>query len=359
VWGPASWLGAGAGALLTFIFSALAFAAPLLICGARCYTLEARIFALDQTFLEPQTAAVLALVMVGLLLVPAAAYVLLTGRLRTRSRAARSLRRRIPWSQPAIWPALVATALFVALIALVLGAVVARSLGAGPGGVGAGRGWTTLFGPGVAAELGISVGGALVNTLLFAVLAAGIALVLGVVAGFAVGAPGRGPRLLPLVLFLPLVISPVVLSFSLATFWRPLLGGASAVWALIVISQATIALPFAFQGFSVTLGRLSPRRREAARLLGVGPFAAYLDVDLPLARRGLVTATLFALAISLGEFTATYFLATPKFTTLPVALYRLLALRASAPADALAGMLVVMTLAIFLVIAWRGERVAL
>ncbi|MCI4344682.1 MAG: ABC transporter permease subunit, partial [Thermoplasmata archaeon] len=190
-------------------------------------------------------------------------------------------------------------------------------------------------------------------------LASGIALVLGVVAGFAVGAPGRGPRLLPLAVFLPLIISPVVLSFSLATFWRPLFGGASAVWVLIVVSQATLALPFAFQGFSVALGRLSPHRREAARLLGVAPFAAYLDVDLPLARRGLVTAALFALAIALGEFTATYFLATPRFTTLPVALYRLLALRLTAPADALAGLLVLLTLAIFLVIAWRGERVAL
>jgi thiamine transport system permease protein len=359
VWGPASWLGAVAGGVLTFVFSALAFAAPLLICGARCYTLEARVFTLDQTLLEPHAAAVLAFVMVALLLVPAAAYVVLAQRLRTRTRSARGQRRPLPWRSPLLWPTLAATVGFLGLIALVLGAVVARSLTPGPGGRAVGAGWVALFGPSVTSTLGISAWGALTNTVLFAALAAGIALVLGVVAGFAIGSGGRHDPILPLLLFLPLVISPVVLSFSLATFWRPILGGASNVWGLIVVSQATLALPFAFQGFGVALGRLSPRRREAARLLGASPFAAYLDIDVPLARRGLVTATLFALALCLGEFTATYFLATARFTTLPVALYRLLALRATAPANALAGLLVILTLAIFLVIAWRGERVTL
>ncbi|MCI4350155.1 MAG: ABC transporter permease subunit [Thermoplasmata archaeon] len=359
VWGPASSLGAIAGGLLTFLFSALAFAAPLLICGARCYTLEARVYTLDQTFVQPHAAGVLALVMVLLVLPPAAAYVLLAQRLRARTRSARDVRRRIPWRSPLAWPALAITLAFFGIIALVLGAVVVRSVQPGRGAPALGEGWATLFGPAVTSALGISAGGALANTLLFAALAAGIALVLGVVGGFAYGGARTTPRIVPFVLFLPLVISPVVLSFSLATFWRPLLGGASTVWALIVVSQATLALPFAFQVFGVALGRLSPQRRDAARLLGASPFAAYLDIEVPLARRGLVTAALFALAIALGEFTATYFLATARFTTLPVALYRLLALRATAPANALAGLLVVLTLVVFFVIARRGERVSL
>src|SRR5579859_2163730 len=68
VWGPPSWRGALAGGLLTFVFSALAFAAPLLLCGPKCYTMEARVWSLVQQLLAPGAAAILAGTMVLLLL---------------------------------------------------------------------------------------------------------------------------------------------------------------------------------------------------------------------------------------------------------------------------------------------------
>lgn len=359
VWGPPALLGAAAGALLTFVFSALAFAAPLLVCGPRCSTLEVRVYALGQVLVDPSGAAVLALFMVGLLALPTVAYFVLWSRLRHSAAASTGRPRRIPWRSWTAWPAVAVTAVYVVLVALVLSSVIAQSLLPSSPRAGWGSAWSALGSPHVAAVLHLPVAAAVGNTLLFAFAATALALLLAIAGARAVAGrprPGVGVSFL---LFLPLLISPVVLAFSLATVWRPLLGGESTVWLLIVLSQTTLALPFALQSLATALRRGSPPRSEAAQTLGASPLGAYLDIDLPGARRGLVTAALFALAIALGEFTATYFLATPAFTTLPVALYHLLGARLTAPANALAALLVVVTGGAFAAISVGGERIEL
>lgn len=357
VWGPASVVGGLAGALLTFLFSALAFAAPLLLCGPRCYTLEARVWALDMVLLQPTAASVLALVMVALLALPTAAYLAIVYRLR-RPTPGGPAPRRTPGGVVATMLRGYTVAL-VGFIVVVLGSVVLRSLSPVRSGSSVGSDWAVLFSPRVTAVLGISPMGALANTLAFASAAAILALLLGVVSGLVATWRPSVARTLHFVLFLPLLLSPIVLSFSLAEFWRPLLGGEESVWALILLSQATLALPFALQTLLVALARLPAAPRESARLLGASPWRAYLDVDLPAARGGLVAAALFAFALSLGEFTATYFLATPAFTTLPVLLYRLEDARQYAAADALSTLLLLASLGVLVIVALGGRRVEL
>ena len=356
-WGPATWIGAAAGGLLTFLFSALSFAPPLLLCGERCYTVEARIWSLDQVLLAPSDAGALALIMVVLFLAPTLGYLYLVRRLATPS--GRQARRARPLDRSATTIALVLeTGAVLTAVAVLLGAVLFRTL-VPVGGGGPGSAWSALFGPGTARRLGIGIPAAVGNTLLFAIAAAGITVVLAVPAAFAVlRRPGRGSGL-GLFLFVPLLLSPVVLALSLATFWRPLLGGEGSVWVLVIVSQTVLALPFALQSLGIPLAGLSPAGREAAESLGAGRFSAFLDADLPRVRDGLVTASLFAFALGLGEFTATYFLVTPRFTTVPVALYGLVGARQLPVADAAAGLLLLLSLAVFLALSLGGRRVEL
>jgi thiamine transport system permease protein len=353
VWGPPSWVGAGAGALLTFLFSSMAFAAPLIVCGPRCYTLEARIFTLDQQLVQPATAALLAMSAVALLAVPTAIYLLLVTRLRDRTPVGTARNRPIPWRRPVGWALAGATAVTVALVAAVAGAVAERALLA-PSTGGAG-----LFSPALTQRLGISTSAALGNTMFFAAGAAGIAVLFGLLAGFVLRIRPSWSRPVQFLLFLPLLISPIILSFSLAEFWRPLLGGESTVWLLILLSQATLALPFATQSLWVGLRRVPASFGEGARLLGARPITAFLDTELPLARGALVSAALLAFALGLGEFTATYFLATPRFTTWTVELYRLQSLRDYAAADQLAFALLALSFVSFLGLLVGGRRVRL
>ncbi len=356
-WGPPTWVGAAVGGLVTFLFSGLSFAPPLLLCGPRCYTIEVQVWSLYQQLFQPNAAAVLALVMVLLFLVPTALYLLLLGRLRALpgGRA-----RRIPLREGGA-AGLALAALSVAVLAAefsLLGSVLYRSLAPTTGGA-VGGAWTALFSSTTTERLGISAVGLIENSLLFAAAASAIAILLGVTLGYAVvRRPGRA-RSVGLLLFLPLLISPVLLAFSLAELWRPLFGGAPNVWLLMVVSQATLAVPFALQSLEIPLAGLSPAAREAAESLGARPFGAFLDADLPRVRSGLASAGLFAFALGLGEFTATYFLWIPRFTTLPVALVLLSQDRLVAAENAAVALLLLLSLAVFAALQFGGRRVEL
>ena len=355
VWGPPSWWGALAGALLAFLFSALAFAAPLLLAGPAQYTLEDRIWSLDQILLNPHGAALLATLTLAFLAVPTAAYLAVLPRLAaTGSRSAPRLGRRTA-SPVAVLLAGIC-AVFATAELLLVGAVLYRTVEPA-GGRPWGAAWGLLLGPETTRALGLPISGAALNTLAFAAAAAAIAL--GLALGFVFARslrPGR-PGLLTALTLLPLLISPVMLAFALAEIWEPLLGGPREAWILIVVSQATLGLPFVVQSLSVPLEGLSAAPREAARTLGAGPWTAFTDVDLPRLGRGLTVAGLFAFAFGLGEFTATYFLVTPSFTTLTVAVYRLQGVRLPGVADAAAGLLLVVSAVAIVLWALGGTRV--
>ncbi len=358
VWGPPTWVGACAGGLLTFLFSSLSFAPPLLLCGPGCYTVEAQVWFLDTLGLEPTAAGVLSVAIVLLFLLPTAAYLGVLGRIRASGGGSDPVGRARLGRSPLAWALAAETVAVLAGVVALLGAVLYRTvLPVGGGGVGSA--WAALFSSSTADRLGISIEGAVGNTLFFASIAAAIAVVLGILSGFAVARRPRRAGAVGLLLFVPLLLSPVVLAFSLAQFWRPLLGGESTVWALVILSQATLALPFALQSLEIPLAALGPEERDAARTLGATGWGAFLDADLPRVRDGLVTAGLFAFALGLGEFTATYFLVTPTFATLPVALYTLANTRYFAVADAAAGLLLILSLAVFLALVLGGRRVEL
>jgi len=92
--------------------------------------------------------------------------------------------------------------------------------------------------------------------------------------------------------------------------------------------------PRAFKAFIVAgrrratllpvLRAVDSRLREAAAVLGAGPGRVFWAVDLPVLGRSLGLSVGFALAVSLGEFGATSFLARPERPTLPVAIARLI-----------------------------------
>ncbi len=350
-------MGAAAGALLTFVFSALSFAPPLLLCGVRCYTVEAQVWSLE-FLLQPASAGVLSLVLVALFLVPTLAYLFLVRRLRGSPGVRASRARSVPWKRPVAWAMAAVTGLVLLCEAALLAAVLYRS--AAPSGfAGFGSSWTQLFSSATASRLGISVAGTAGNTLLFATGAAVVTLLVGIGGSFVTSRHPRASLPLGLVLFIPLLLSPVVLALSLASFWRPILGGEANVWLLIVLSQSMLALPLALQSLEIPLAGLARSVSESAEALGATRWGAFVDTKLPRVRGGLVTASLFAFAVGLGEFTATYFLVTPSFTTLPVAVYDLTDARLFPAADAAAGLLLLLSLAVYAAIVFGGRRVEL
>jgi thiamine transport system permease protein len=164
------------------------------------------------------------------------------------------------------------------------------------------------------------------NSLEFAALAGVIAVAVGGLASVVIASrPGRATRAMDTLLMLPLGTSAVTVGFGflVALDRWPLDLRAKVV--LVPLAQAVVAIPFVIRAAVPALRSIDPRLRDAASVLGAAPGRVWREVDLPIAMRAFVVGFGFAVAVSLGEFGATLFVARPDSPTIPIAISRFLA----------------------------------
>ena len=358
VWARPSLRGAGMGALLTFLFSFLGFAAPLILGGPAQYTVEDWIYALYKLvgFQGPILASDLAVWTLGFLAVPVVVYAFLSrGTILWSRTGAAGTAPPPPRARTWGWGVGAAATLALALLETGLLAAILLASVRGTTGTWSLSDWSLLLSPRATGAVGISVGAALGNTFLFALLVAGITVGIAIPMGLpslrrsAAGDWLRGAS------FLPLLVSPIILALAVWTFWGPTLGAPGTLWMLIVASQATLALPFVLQAVGSSFRGQPQTYLDAAKTLGSGPWGVLRDVVAPLARPALVTSALFALAMSFGEFAATNFLYIPQYATLVVMMYGMEGHRLFPAAEALGALLVLVTLAAFGALVHGGE----
>jgi len=164
------------------------------------------------------------------------------------------------------------------------------------------------------------------NSILYAVSAAIVAVGLSSMLAFSSSANKNPARVVKALIMLPLGTSAVSLGLGyLAAFskspqsvrWFPL---------LIPMAHALIAFPFTFRIIQPAVEGIPDVLFQAARTLGVRESQLWRRVTLPLIKKQLAGASVFAFAISLGEFGATAFLSRPEYPTLPLAIFRYLTL---------------------------------
>ncbi len=157
-----------------------------------------------------------------------------------------------------------------------------------------------------------------------------------------------------IIVILPLTVSSITLAFSLFSLYRetPIYENISLV---IIIAQTLIAFPFANRIIAATRSNIDQTTVNVARSLGVSRLGAFFKIELPLLLPGIVMAGLFSFAISIGEFGATYFLSKSNFATIPVGIYRLIAMRDVAAAAGFASILVIITVGSFMIIDRLGK----
>ena len=112
---------------------------------------------------------------------------------------------------------------------------------------------------------------------------------------------------------LPLVLPPTVLGFYLLIALGPngpggwlagLWGARSLAFSFpgLVIGSVVFSLPFVVQPIRNAFEAIGERPFDVAATLGAGPLDRFLTVALPLARPGILTATVLAFAHTVGEF---------------------------------------------------------
>ena len=112
---------------------------------------------------------------------------------------------------------------------------------------------------------------------------------------------------------MPIVLPPTVLGFYLLLALSP----SSPLMALLhpfgvrtlafsftglVIGSVIYSLPFAVQPLRAAFEAIGERPLEAAATLRASPLDAFFNVELPLARRGFITAAILVFAHTVGEF---------------------------------------------------------
>ncbi|MDP4608481.1 MAG: molybdate ABC transporter permease subunit [Burkholderiaceae bacterium] len=121
----------------------------------------------------------------------------------------------------------------------------------------------------------------------------------------------RGP--IAAMVTMPLVLPPTVLGFYLLVLLGPNgwvgmltqylgLGLLSFSFTGLLIGSVIFSLPFAVQPIQYAFEAIGKRPMEVAATLRATPLDAFFTVALPLAKPGLLTATVLSFAHTMGEF---------------------------------------------------------
>jgi thiamine transport system permease protein len=126
-------------------------------------------------------------------------------------------------------------------------------------------------------------------------------------------------------------------------------------WAIVLI-HAIISVPFSVRTLSSSLAAIDTRLVEAAQGVGASRLRAFFSIEVPLLKGGLIAASVFSFAISLGELAAAFMLYGGRYTTIPIYIYRYIGGYRFGSAAAMGVVLMVVSAISFYIIDRMGAR---
>ena len=146
------------------------------------------------------------------------------------------------------------------------------------------------------------------------------------------------------VLFLPMIISPVVIGVALTAFLTKM--GFQKNYLFLIAGHTTLVLPYIFVTVRAQLYGFDQEVEEAAMTLGANELETFFEVTLPLITPGLAAGMLLAFVISFGEFTATQFWVQPSTSTAPIEIYTMVRTSITPMINAMATVLMLITVVV-------------
>jgi molybdate transport system permease protein len=169
-----------------------------------------------------------------------------------------------------------------------------------------------------------------------ALIATAISLVVGLALAYVLARRQfQGREILDSVITLPIVLPPTVLGYYLlvllsrdsafgrgfeAVFGAPLV----FTWQAAVVAATFHSVPLLVKSARAALETVDRSIENAARTLGASESRIFFQITLPLARRSVIAATVFAFARALGDFGVTIMIAgniPGRTQTMAVAIY--------------------------------------
>lgn len=123
----------------------------------------------------------------------------------------------------------------------------------------------------------------------------------------------RGHQLVDTLIDLPLVLSPIAVGTAILLLFQTAPGRWFSEnimlvvfsWGGIIMAQFTVISALAIRLLKATFDEINPRYEKVARVLGCTPARVFLKVQIPMVRRGILSAWILTWARAVGEFGAT------------------------------------------------------
>jgi thiamine transport system permease protein len=334
-----------ASAVLTFMFCFMSFPIVLAFGQGTFITIEAQIWNAFRVFNYGEASS-LTLIQIVITLSLAFTYIRLTKRESETGKTASM--KTTSFSRYPLGERVAIAAYLILIVVLVLGpiATIARASVYDPvAKIYTLEGFANLFRLG-----GQGAFRYLVNSLFYAGLATVFAVVLGILLAIDMRSHHRFvPTFASAMILLPLGISSITVAYGLVLAIAVPAGLITNPWPIIIIAQTIIGLPFSARAIELAMSKIDPALLEQADSLGATRIQRFLFVELPLLAPGILVGGVFAFAMSIGEMSATLFIALPQNYTLAVAIYEYLGVRAFVKAGASAFFLVIICVIAFLI----------
>ena len=194
---------------------------------------------------------------------------------------------------------------------------------------------------------------ALGTTLIVAFVTALAAPTLGLLAAMAVREL-RMPRVILLLVLLPVFIPGVSMGLATALFFRQL-AVPSSLWSICAV-HVLWALPFATLIILTVMATFDPVYLEAAYMTGASRWRAFRDVEFPLIRAGIFGAATFSMILSFNETVRTSLVQGPLNTVQTYIWSTYLQVGLSPSLYALMSLLILVTVLLLLLSLAAGRR---
>lgn len=308
--------------LLIFLFTFTSFGVILILGGPAFSTIETEIYRQYVTFLNPDVAAVLALLQIVFTFILMLLYAHWQRRLAVpldfRPSKSTLRRPRSVFEKAVVGSLVLGISVFMLspLLALVIRSLTDRN-----------GDFTLAYYQALPVQRLGSITfvpplTAIRNSIGYAILTMLLAGLMGVLGAAMISRRSRWRAWLDPVFMLPLGASAVTLGFAYVLSMGPLRTSAFIVLA----AHTLVAIPFVVRSILPVMQGIRPSLREAAAIMGASPIRSWREVDLPIISRALLVGAMFAFTVSMGEFGATSFIVRPNsgFLTLPIAIQRYL-----------------------------------
>jgi len=172
-----------------------------------------------------------------------------------------------------------------------------------------------------------------------ALLASGISTLIGTLTSFAlVRYQFRGKDFLNTFFLSPLMMPVVIMGLAIYSFLVKL-GMPESVFSLI-IGHVVLITPFSIRTITASLQNFDRSLEEAAMNVGASHLKTFFSVTLPIIKTGIIAGMMMAFILSWNNFALSVFLASPRWTPLPLELLSYIKFEFDATGAALSSLLV-------------------